>query len=73
MAVHMGTNLKTLCTIAHRMVVLKRNNVPLIKIPVDHEKLGKLKTEILELKELFANTWNSEISSIAMKHLRENK
>lgn len=67
-ALHMGTNLKLICDVAFKIVVEKRN-IPRIKWANRDEK----KKEIKELRKLITEHWCSELSSLALKNLKENQ
>lgn len=66
LAMHMGTNLKIVCDVAFKLVLEKRN-VPGIKWYDHNEK----KTEIKDLKRLVEGHWCNELSSLALKNLKE--
>ncbi|KAK5647980.1 hypothetical protein RI129_002872 [Pyrocoelia pectoralis] len=66
LAVHMGTSLKVLCDIALKIVIEKRN---LPNINWDNNETKK--TEIKELKKLVVGHWCNDISSLALKSLKE--
>lgn len=56
---HMGTNIKFLCDIARKLVIEKRNDLPMIKIIKDS---NKMKSDIKELKELLGHSSSSSSS-----------
>lgn len=66
LALHMGTTLKQVCAIATKLVIKKS---PFIRCP-DQDKALK---DIKQLNKLIENHWNSELSSLALKNLNENK
>ncbi|KYB24832.1 hypothetical protein TcasGA2_TC001429 [Tribolium castaneum] len=66
LALHMGTNLKILCDVALKVVIEKRH-LPNLRWEDDREK----KTEIKELKKLISGHWCNELSSLALKNLKE--
>lgn len=66
LALHMGTNLKIVCDVAYKLVLEKRN-IPGIKW---HDHNTK-KSEIKDLKKLIEGHWCSELSSLALKNLKE--
>lgn len=66
LALHMGTNLKIVCDVAFKLVVEKKN-VPGIKFTDYVTK----KTEIKDLKRLIEGHWCNELSSLALKNLKE--
>lgn len=68
LALHMRTNLKIICDVAYRLVLEKRN-VPGIKWN-DHEEK---KNEVKDLITLIENHWCNEISSLALKNLKEQQ
>ncbi|KAJ8911356.1 hypothetical protein NQ315_011649 [Exocentrus adspersus] len=68
LALHMGTNLKIVCDLAFKIVVEKRN-IPKVTWTDRQEK----KTEIKELKKLIVGHWCTELSSLALKDLKEKQ
>ncbi|RZC10199.1 hypothetical protein BDFB_014611 [Asbolus verrucosus] len=68
LALHMGTNLKILCDVALK-VVIENKNIP--NITWD-DKQGK-KMEIKELSKLISGHWCNELSSLALKNLKEKQ
>ncbi|KAJ3659002.1 hypothetical protein Zmor_010712 [Zophobas morio] len=68
LALHMGTNLKIVCDIALKIVIEKK------KMPdinwVDREET---KTAIKEIKKLIEGHWCNELSSLALKDLKEKQ
>ncbi|KAG5865121.1 hypothetical protein JTB14_007299 [Gonioctena quinquepunctata] len=67
LALHIGTNLKLLCDIGFKLVLEKRT-MPGIKW-TDQEKR---RCEIKDLKQLIEGHWCTELSSLALKSLKEN-
>lgn len=68
LANHMATNLSLMCDLALKLVV-ERRDIPLIRIT----NCNEMRTDIKDLKKLIKAHWNSEISSLASKNLRENR
>ncbi|KAF5273546.1 hypothetical protein FQR65_LT17132 [Abscondita terminalis] len=68
LALHMGTNLKMVCDVAFKIVIEKKQ-IPNIKWINKSEK----KTEIKELRKLIDNHWCSELSSLALKDMKEKQ
>lgn len=68
LALHMGTNLKILCNIAFKLVIEKRQ-IPNICWDDRNEK----KSEIKDLRKLIEAHWCNEISSLALKTLKERQ
>ncbi|KAF5282661.1 hypothetical protein FQA39_LY17521 [Lamprigera yunnana] len=66
LALHMGTTLKQVCDIAIKMIIKKSKY-----LHFDHPE-ASLKS-IKRLKCLVENHWTSEISSLALKNLNEQK
>ncbi|XP_074026783.1 uncharacterized protein [Leptinotarsa decemlineata] len=64
LALHMGTTLKQVCDIATKNIIKKS---PIISCANAEESLKDIK----RLKNLIENHWTSEISSLALKHLKE--
>lgn len=68
LALHMGTNLKILCNIGFKIVIEKK------QIPnISWENRDERKNEIKDLKKLIENHWCNEISSLALKDLKERQ
>ncbi|XP_050509153.1 uncharacterized protein LOC126886322 [Diabrotica virgifera virgifera] len=65
LALHMGTTLKQVCDIATKNTIQKS---PIIICTTAEESLKDIK----RLKNLIENHWTSEISSLALKNLKEN-
>nr|CAI5842778.1 unnamed protein product [Callosobruchus analis] len=68
LAMHMGTNLKVVCDVAYK-VVLEKKEMPGIKC-LDY--VSK-RNDIKDLKKLISSHWCSELSSLALKNLKENR
>lgn len=68
LALHMGTNLKIICNVAYKLV-LEKKNLP----GIAWEDTNKKRKEIKDLKELIEGHWCSELSSLALKSLKERK
>lgn len=68
LALHMGTNLKIMCDVSFK-AVLENRKVHNMKWNDRQEK----KTEIKDLKKLINGHWCSELSSLALKNLKENQ
>ncbi|XP_050315165.1 uncharacterized protein LOC126749510 [Anthonomus grandis grandis] len=66
LALHMGTTLKQICDMATKLLIKKTKLLP-------YEDSEKCLKEIKRLKKIFENHWSSEISSLALKNLNENK
>lgn len=66
LALHIGTNLKMICDIGFKLV-LEKKTLPGIKWDSQEEK----KNEIKDLKKLIEGHWCSELSSLALKTLKE--
>ncbi|KAI4455449.1 hypothetical protein MML48_9g00016401 [Holotrichia oblita] len=66
LALHMGTTLKQVCDVANKMIIKKSRFL----VCEDPEK--KLKN-IKRLRHLIESQWNCEISSLALKNLKENQ
>ncbi|XP_063931247.1 uncharacterized protein LOC135143317 [Zophobas morio] len=68
LALHMGTNLKTVCDIALKLVIENR------KLPkINWENRDKKKQEIKDLQKLIKGHWCNEVSSFALKILKERQ
>lgn len=65
-ALHLGTNLKMLCDVGFKLV-LEKKSLPGIKFDNQDQK----KKEIKDLKKLIEGHWCSELSSLALKTLKE--
>lgn len=64
----MGTNLKTLCDVAYKLVIEKR------KLPnLTWDDRDEKKSEIKDLKKLIEGHWCNELSSLTLKSLKEKK
>ncbi|CAH1375917.1 unnamed protein product, partial [Tenebrio molitor] len=68
LALHMGTNLKIVCDIALK-VVIEKKQLPNMK----WENRDIKKQEIKDTKRLIQGHWCNEISSIALKVLKERQ
>ncbi|KAK4886952.1 hypothetical protein RN001_003223 [Aquatica leii] len=68
LALHMGTNLKMICDVASKIVIEKKK-IPNIKWLNNSEK----KNEIKELRKLIDHHWCTELSSLALKDLKEKQ
>lgn len=66
LALHIGTTLKQVCAIATKLIIKKST---LIRCSDQEQALKDIK----QLNKLIENHWNSEISSLALKNLNENK
>jgi hypothetical protein len=66
LALHMESNLKMICDVAFKLVIEKRN-LPKIQWDDRDDK----KREIKDLKKLVEGHWCNEISSLALKDLKE--
>lgn len=66
LAMHMGTNLKIVCDVAYRLVMEKRN-IPGIQ---DYDNAIR-RSEIKDLRKLIEGHWCNELSSLALKDLKE--
>ncbi|KAI4455379.1 hypothetical protein MML48_9g00013103 [Holotrichia oblita] len=66
LAMHMGTNLKIVCDVAYRLVMEKRN------IPgIQNYDNAIRRSEIKDLRKLVEGHWCNELSSLALKDLKE--
>ncbi|KAJ8941088.1 hypothetical protein NQ314_010493 [Rhamnusium bicolor] len=68
LALHMGTNLKTVCNIAFKTVI-ERKQIP----NISWENRDEKKSDIKDLKNLIEAHWCNEISSLALKDLKERQ
>lgn len=64
LALHMGTNLKFLCDVAKKAVIIRN---PLIPIKDKEQKIK----EILELRDILVSHWCNDVSSLANKTLTQ--
>lgn len=67
LALHMGTNLKLVCDVCFKIVIEKRNIPNIMWINRDDKK-----KEIKELRKLIVEHWCHELSSLALKNIKEN-
>ncbi|KAJ8928003.1 hypothetical protein NQ314_019469 [Rhamnusium bicolor] len=64
----MGTNLKLICNVAFKIVIEKR------KLPkIQWEDRNKKKSDIKYFRKLIEGHWCNEISSLALKTLKERQ
>lgn len=68
LALHMGTNLKIVCDVAYKLILEKKH---LPGIEWTDQKIRK--TEIKDLKKLIEGHWCNELSSLALKNLKEKQ
>lgn len=66
LALHMGTNLKTVCDVAYKLVLQKK-----VLAGVNCDDYTTKRNEIKDLKKLIEGHWCNEISSLALKDLNE--
>lgn len=68
LALHMGTNLKFMYNVAFKIVMEKRN-----VLTIKYDDRDKKKSEIKDLRKLIEGHWCNEISSLALKTLKERQ
>lgn len=66
LALHMGTTLKQVCDTATKFVIQKSKFF-------SYDDETKILKDIKRLKNLIEGHWNSELSSLALKNINENK